>query len=136
MGLNNKSLFFIIFLTVTILFSWLAYQPDEVIIGGPFFPQMDYFIEELDEISRDKNIKIKYFPVSDIETYLIEVTDNDIDLAIIPNPQGVINLGERNIAIPINNAINEKDLNNKLRIYLSLSHYHLYNKSAKWYFKY
>ena len=100
MGLNSKSLFFIIFLIVTISFSWIAYQPNEVIIGGPFFPQMDYFIEELDEISRENNIKIKYFPVSDIETYLIEVTDNDIDLAIIPNPQGVVNLGERNIAIP------------------------------------
>ena len=118
MGLNSKSLFFIIFLIVTISFSWIAYQPNEVIIGGPFFPQMDYFIEELDEISRENNIKIKYFPVSDIETYLIEVTDNDIDLAIIPNPQGVVNLGERNIAIPINNAMNEKDLKNKFSNHL------------------
>jgi len=118
MGLNNKRLFFIIFLIVTILFSWLAYKPDEVVIGGPFFPQMDYFIEELNEISRDKNIKIKYFPVSDIETYLIEVGDNDIDLALIPNPQGVVNLGERNIATPINEVINENDLNNKFSNHL------------------
>ncbi len=118
MGINNKSLFFIIFLVVTVFFSWLAYKPDEVTIGGPFFPQMDYFIEELDEISRASNIKITYFPVSDIETYLIEVTDNDIDLAIIPNPQGVVNLGERNIAIPISNVINEKDLKNKFSDHL------------------
>ena len=52
MGLDNRNIFFIIFLIVTVLFSWLAYQPDEVIIGGPFFPEMDYFQEELDEISR------------------------------------------------------------------------------------
>ena len=118
MGVNNKNLFFIIFLIVTVLFSWLAYKPDEVTIGGPFFPQMDYFIEELDEISRANNIKITYFPVSDIETYLIEGTENDIDLAIIPNPQGVVNLGERNIAIPINNVINEKDIKNKFSNHL------------------
>ncbi len=118
MGLNNKNLFFITFLIVTVLFSWLAYKPDEVTIGGPFFPQMDYFIEELDEISRANNIKITYFPVSDIETYLIEGTENDIDLAIIPNPQGVVNLGERNIAIPINNVINEKDIKNKFSNHL------------------
>ncbi len=118
MGVNNKNLFFIIFLIVTVLFSWLAYKPDEVTIGGPFFPQMDYFIEELDEISRVNNIKITYFPVSDIETYLIEGTENDIDLAIIPNPQGVVNLGERNIAIPINNVINEKDIKNKFSNHL------------------
>ena len=61
MGLDNRNIFFIIFLIVTVLFSWLAYQPDEVIIGGPFFPEMDYFQEELDEISRTENIKIKYF---------------------------------------------------------------------------
>ena len=118
MGLNNKSFFFIIFLFVTILFSWLAYQPDEVIIGGPFFPQMDYFIEELDNISKANNIKIKYFPVSDIETYLIEVADNNIDLALIPNPQGVVNLGERKIATPINEVINEKDLSEKFSKHL------------------
>ena len=118
MGLNNKNLFFITFLIVTVLFSWLAYKPDEVTIGGPFFPQMDYFIEELDEISRANNIKITYFPVSDIETYLIEGAENDIDLAIIPNPQGVVNLGERNIAIPINNVINEKDIKNKFSNHL------------------
>ena len=112
MGLDNRSVFFIIFLIVTVLFSWLAYQPDEVVIGGPFFPEMDYFQEELDEISRTENIKIKYLPVSDIETYLIEVSDNDIDLAIIPNPQGVVNLGERNIATPINKAIDQENINN------------------------
>jgi len=118
MGLNNKNLFFFIFLIVTVLFSWLAYQPDEVIIGGPFFPQMDYFIEELDNLSTANNIKIKYFPVSDIETYLIENIDNDIDLALIPNPQGVVNLGERNIAIPINKVISEKNINNKFSEHL------------------
>jgi hypothetical protein len=118
MGLDNRNIFFIIFLIVTVLFSWLAYQPDEVIIGGPFFPEMDYFQEELDEISRTENIKIKYYPVSDIETYLIEVSDNDIDLAIIPNPQGVVNLGQRNIAIPINKAIDQENLNNKFSDHL------------------
>ena len=118
MGLDNRSVFFIIFLIVTVLFSWLAYQPDEVVIGGPFFPEMDYFQEELDEISRTENIKIKYLPVSDIETYLIEVSDNDIDLAIIPNPQGVVNLGERNIATPINKAIDQENLNNKFSDHL------------------
>ena len=72
----------------------------------------------MDEISRTENIKIKYLPVSDIETYLIEVSDNDIDLAIIPNPQGVVNLGERNIATPINKAIDQENLNNKFSDHL------------------
>jgi len=118
MGVENKNIFFIIFLLVTIPLSWLAYKPNEVVISGPFFPQMDYFIEELEQISKSENIKIKYLPVSDIETYLIETNESDIDLALIPNPQGVVNLGERGIAKPIEKSVDRKILEDRFSPHL------------------
>ena len=75
MGLDSKHLFFVIFLSITIAFSWFAYQPEEVVIAGPYFPEIDYFLEELDEISKKNKIKIKYLPLSDVETHLIETID-------------------------------------------------------------
>ena len=45
----------------------------------------------------------------DVEAYIIENFDSGEipDIALMPNPQGVTNLGERSIAIPINNFVNE-----------------------------
>ena len=118
MAIENKNIFFIIFLLVVISFSWFAYQPNEVVIKGPYFPQMDYFIEELEQISKSENIKISYIPVSDIETYLIETNESDTDLALIPNPQGVVNLGERGIAKPIENSIDKAIIEDRFSSYL------------------
>ncbi len=113
MGLDSKHLFFAIFLSITIAFSWFAYQPEEVVIAGPYFPEIDYFLEELDEISKKNKIKIKYLPLSDVETHLIETIDHEIDLALIPNPQGVVNLGQRGIAYPLSGVISVDELRSK-----------------------
>ena len=95
MELKNKKLFIPIFIFLTSVFSYLAYSPEEISIAGPYFPQIDYFEEELDLISKDLNVKIRYVPFSDIESEIIRGTNTEeFDLAIIPNPQGVVNLGE------------------------------------------
>ena len=73
------------------------------------FPQIKYFEEELALISKELNIKISYVPVSDIETQIIkEENSYDFDLAIIPNPQGVVNLGERGYLYPVTVAIDNE----------------------------
>ena len=101
MELKNKKLFIPIFILLTSVFSYLAYSPKEITIGGPYFPQIDYFEEELDLISKDLNVKIRYVPFSDIESEIIEGNNiEEFDLAIIPNPQGVVNLGERGLVYP------------------------------------
>ena len=91
----NKSLIFFILITfITIFFSAIAFEPAEVVIIGPKFHEQEYFEEELSIISNDLNIKINYKIVTDPETYLIENPNNPSSIAIIPNPQGVINLAE------------------------------------------
>ena len=113
MELNNKYLILIIFILVTVIFSIFGYSPEEVVIAGPYFPQIEYFENELDVISTDLNIKIKYVPYSDIETEIIEGSDSDsFDLAIIPNPQGVVNLGERGYLYPISIALAKETIEN------------------------
>ena len=98
MELGNRYLILFFFILITVIFSIFAYNPDEIVIVGPYFPQIEYFENELDLISRDLDIKIKYLPFSDIETEIIEGNNtDDYDLAIIPNPPGVINLGERGL---------------------------------------
>ena len=76
-------------------------KPADVVIGGPNFPQIDYFQEEIDSLSEELGITIQYQAFSDIETHLIENPNHDLDIAIIPNPQGVVNLGQRGLALPI-----------------------------------
>ena len=97
--------FFIFFVSVTSVFSYFAYQPFDVVIAGPFITDQDYFEEELKEFSKQNDLRIKYLSVPDIETYLIENLDNKIDIAIMPNPQGVTNLGEKNIILPIEEVV-------------------------------
>ena len=101
MGMSKNSIFLAIFLSTTIIFSFIGYKPIDVLIGGPNFAQVDYFIEELNSISEELGIDIEYEAFSDIETYLIENENHNLDIALIPNPQGVVNLGQRGIAIPI-----------------------------------
>ena len=113
MELKNKKLFIPIFILLTSVFSYLAYSPKEISIAGPYFPQIDYFEEELDQISKDLNVKIRYVPFSDIESEIIEGNNiEEFDLAIIPNPQGVVNLGERGLVYPITIAL-EKEIIDK-----------------------
>ena len=53
MELKNKKLIVPIFVITTLIFSFLAYDPEEISIAGPYFPQIGYFQEELDQISTD-----------------------------------------------------------------------------------
>ena len=112
MELKNKKLFIPILIFLTSVFSYLAYSPEEISIAGPYFPQIDYLEEELDLISKDLNVKIKYVPFSDIESEIIEGNNTEeFDLAIIPNPQGVVNLGERGHLSAVSIALNEQAIN-------------------------
>ena len=108
MGLSKNSIFALIFLSTTMVFSFIGYKPIDVVIGGPNFPQIDYFQEEIDLLSDELGITIQYQAFSDIETHLIENPNHDLDIAIIPNPQGVVNLGQRGLAVPINEFLDNE----------------------------
>ena len=97
--------FLLIFLFVTLAFSFFAYQPIDVVIAGPQMTDLEKFEIELKSIEDSTGVKIKYETYSDIETYLIENSNSDIDIAIIPNPQGVTNLGERGIILSIDQIV-------------------------------
>ena len=113
MELKNKKLFVPIFVITTLIFSFLAYDPEEISIAGPYFPQIGYFQEELDQISKDLNVKIKYVPFSDVESEIVGGTNiEEFDLAIIPNPQGVVNLGERGHIYPVSIALSVELIDN------------------------
>ena len=104
--------FFFIFLIVTAVFSFMAYKPADVVIAGPQLTDLRYFEEELKHIENNTGLKIKYEIHSDIETHLIENQNLRIDIAIIPNPQGAVSLGERDIVKSIGSILNEEKLNN------------------------
>ena len=111
--MNKKVIFFVLIISVTIFFSVVAFEPPEVVIIGPKFHEQEYFEEELNLISNDLDTKIKYQAVPDPETYLIENTNNPSSIAIIPNPQGVINLAERKLIHNLNDIyVDETRLNN------------------------
>ena len=63
-------LFYVILLVVTITFSIIGYTPSDVVIVGPSFPQENYFIEELDLISKKTGYKITYVTLNDVSYYL------------------------------------------------------------------
>ena len=102
--------FLLIFIFITIAFSFFAYQPVDVVIAGPQMTDLEKFELELKNIEDSTGIKIKYETHSDIETYLIENNNSDVDIAIIPNPQGVTNLGERGIVLSIDRIISEETM--------------------------
>jgi len=104
--------FLVVFITVTAVFSFMAYKPADVVIAGPQLTDLSYFEEELKNIENNTGLKIKYEIYSDIETYLIENKNPAIDIAIIPNPQGVVNLGERDIVKSIDEFISEEKMDN------------------------
>jgi len=102
LNLNKKIIFFSLTVLITIVFSFFAYDPPKVVIIGPEFPEQEYFIEELEVIADELGIKIKYNAISDTETYIIDNPKSNVSLAIIPNPQGVRNLAERELIQPLN----------------------------------
>ena len=104
--------FIAVFFTVTAVFSFMTYKPADVVIAGPQLTDLRYFEEELKNIENNTGIKIKYEIHSDIETYLIENKNPSIDIAIIPNPQGVVNLGERDIVKSIDEFISVEKMDN------------------------
>ena len=102
--------FLLIFIFITIAFSIVAYQPIDVVIAGPQMTDLEKFELELKNIEDSTGIKIKYETYSDIETHLIENNKSDVDIAIIPNPQGVTNLGERGIVLSIDRIISQETM--------------------------
>ena len=110
--------FFVIFLIVTVLFSFIAYKPADVVITGPQLTDLEYFKDELKNIEDSTGLKIKYETYSDIETHIIENLNSAIDIAIIPNPQGAVNLGERGIVKSIGNILTEEEMNNYFSTHL------------------
>ena len=107
----NKLKFYVFFVLVTGFISLVSYNPPEIIILGPNFHEHDYFEEELDLISNELGIKIKYETVVDPETFLIENPNNKYSIAIIPNPQGVVNLAEKGLIYNLQNLyIDENEI--------------------------
>jgi len=88
-----------------ITFSFLAFDPPEVVIIGPEFHEQEYFIEELNIIADELGIKIKYESVSDAETFIINNPNSSSSIAIIPNPQGVVNLAERQLIYSLDDVL-------------------------------
>jgi len=103
--LNKKILFFSLTVLIIITFSFLAFDPPEVVIIGPEFHEQEYFIEELNIIADELGIKIKYESVSDAETFIIDNPNSSSSIAIIPNPQGVVNLAERNLIYSLDDVL-------------------------------
>ena len=103
--MNKKIIFFSLTIFITIAFSFFAYDPPEVVIIGPEFHEQEYFIEELNLIAVELGIKIKYESVSDAETFIINNPNSSSSIAIIPNPQGVVNLAERKLIYSLDDLI-------------------------------
>ena len=109
-SLDSKFIFYPLVIFSIVFGIFLTRQKTDVEIYGPYFGfEEEYLQKELDLIGNELNISIKYYPVIDVEAYIIENFDSGEipDIALMPNPQGVTNLGERSIAIPINNFVNE-----------------------------
>ena len=103
---TKKNYFFLaIFFIVTIFISIIGFKPAQIVIIGPEFHEQKYFIEELDIISKELNIKIKYKSVNDPETYIINNKNLEASIALMPNPQGVTNLAEKDLIYSLNNIM-------------------------------
>tara|TARA_Y100000817_G_scaffold42509_1_gene29234 strand:- start:43 stop:1296 length:1254 start_codon:yes stop_codon:yes gene_type:complete len=103
--LNKKIIFFSLTVLITTVFSLFANDPPEVVIIGPEFHEQQYFVEELNIIANELGIKIKYEPVSDAETFIIDNPNSSSSIAIIPNPQGVVNLAERKLIYSLDDVL-------------------------------
>ena len=92
----------------------IGFNPPEVVIIGPEFHEKEYFIDELEIISDNLDIKIQYKTVNDPENYIINNKDLNASIALIPNPQGVTNLAERGYLNKLNSLIVDDSLINKI----------------------
>jgi len=110
----KKFYFPVIFFLVTIFFSIIGFNPAELVIIGPEFHDKEYFLEELDIISENLDIKIQYKAVNDPENYIIENKESNASIALIPNPQGVTNLAERGHLYKLNSLMVDDSVINKL----------------------
>ena len=99
-SLGSKFIFYPLVLFSIVFGILLTRQKTDVEIYGPYFGfEEEYLQKELDLIGNELNISIKYYPVIDVEAYIIENFDSGEipDIALMPNPQGVTNLGERRL---------------------------------------
>ena len=103
--MNKKIIFFSLTVLITTIFSLFANDPPEVVIIGPEFHEQQYFVEELNIIADELGIKIKYESVSDAETFIIDNPNSSSSIAIIPNPQGVVNLAERKLIYSLDDVL-------------------------------
>ena len=103
--MNKKIIFFSLTVLITTIFSLFANDPPEVVIIGPEFHEQQYFVEELNIIANELGIKIKYESVSDVETFIIDNPNSSSSIAIIPNPQGVVNLAERKLIYSLDDVL-------------------------------
>ena len=103
--MNKKIIFFSLTVLITTIFSLFANDPPEVVIIGPEFHEQQYFVEELNIIANELGIKIKYELVSDAETFIIDNPNSSSSIAIIPNPQGVVNLAERKLIYRLDDVL-------------------------------
>ena len=103
--MNKKIIFFSLSVLITFSFSFFAYKPPDIVIIGPEFHEQEYFIEELNIIGDELGIKIKYNSVSDPESYIIDNPNSSSSIAIIPNPQSVVNLAERKLIYSLDDVL-------------------------------
>ena len=103
--MNKKIIFFSLTVLITTVFSLFANDPPEVVIIGPEFHEQQYFVEELNIIADELGIKIKYEKVLDAETFIIDNPNSSSSIAIIPNPQGVVNLAERKLIYSLDDVL-------------------------------
>ena len=108
---SNKNLFYLIFVSVTLIFSLIGNTQTDVVIIGPDFDQKDYFIEELEAISTRTGYKIAYIPLNDVSAYLNNNV-NEPDMAILTDPRSLKDLGESDILLPVNQFYNKIEIEN------------------------
>ena len=108
---SNKNLFYLIFISVTLIFSLIGNTQTDVVIIGPDFDQKDYFIEELEAISTRTGYKIAYIPLNDVSAYLNN-NANEPDMAILTDPRSLKVLGESDILLPVNQFYNKIEIEN------------------------
>ena len=108
---SNKSLFYLIFILVTFVFSVIGNTQTDVVIVGPDFEQQDYFIEELEAISIKTGYKITYIPLNDVHAYLNNNL-NEPDMAILTDIQSLKILGESETLLPVNQFYSQLEIEN------------------------
>ena len=108
---SNKNLYYLIFVSVTFVFSLIGNTQTDVVIVGPDFEQQDYFIEELEAISTTTGYKITYIPLNDVYAYLNNNV-NKPDMAILTDIQSLKILGETETLLPVNQFYSQIEIEN------------------------